>query len=652
MKKHRIFVHLALFLVLFSVIQAEAKDEWVRVKSKNFSLIGNAADKDIRRVATKLEQFRVVFSNLFPSMKFTSAIPTTVIVFKSDKAFKPYIPINDTGKATDWVAGYFQPGEDINYITLTTEGEREETFRTIFHEYTHFLVDNTMGRSNVPPWFNEGLAEYYERFLIEGDQKVTLGGLNSGHLDLLRTNQLIPLEQFFSIDYPSLHRQGKHGASVFYAEAWALMHYLIQGNGGVRVNQMGAFLNLLMKGVKNRDAFQQAFKMDYAAMDAELRKYIGQNRFNISVATFQEKLLFEADMQSSPMSGAEAKANLGDLLAHSHRLNDAETHLQEALALDPNSVMAHTSMGFVKMRQRKFDEAKKHLEKAVATDQKNFMVYFRYAYALSKEYTDSQNLISGYPEETARKMREALGKAVALNPQYPESYSLLAVICLVRNERIDEGIADMNKAIALSPGNQAYQMNLASLYMAKEEFDKAQPIIEGIIKTADQPGLRGHAENMLSSLKIIRDQIARAKSEGRGIKRGSPVVVNADSKPLTEEEMATIHAEAEHEAIASALREPKAGEVRVFGHLSKIECVAGNIFYTVRADGQVMRLHSKDFTGLNLMAFGPSGEKEIGCGSVKKEFYAILTYVPRENPKTKSKGELVSIEIVPDKFKL
>lgn len=654
MKMRRSIVPLILAAVLFLLLPAgaSAKDEWVRVRSKNFSLIGNAADKDIRRVATKLEQFRAVFSNLFPKMKFSSAIPTTVIVFKSDKAFAPYKPINEDGKATEWVAGYFQPSEDINYIAMTTEGEREETFRTIFHEYTHFLVDNTMGRSSIPPWFNEGLAEYYERFVIEGDQKVTLGGLNEAHLATLRSNPLIPLEQFFNIDYLTLHRQGNHGASMFYAQSWILMHYLIQGSGGARINQMGAFLDLLLKGVKNREAFQQAFKMDYAAMGQALKRYAAQDRFEISITKFPQKLLFEADIQSAPMSEAEARASLGDLLSHSQRLDEAEAHLLEALELDADSVTANTSMGFVKMRQRKFDEAKKYLEKAAASGQQNFLVYYRYAYTLSREFTDAQDIISSYPEETAEKMRDALNRSIALNPDFPESYSLLAIISLVRNERIDEGIANLNKAIALAPGNQNYQLNLASLYMCKEDFDKAQPIVERIIKTADEPGLRGHAENMLSSLQMIKEQIEQAKKEGRALKNSTRVLVNASSKPLTDEEIARIEEEEEHQAILSSLREVQPGEKRVLGYMSRIECQAGNIFYTIKVDGQVIKLQSKDFKGLHAKAYGPSMETEIGCSSVRKEFFAILTYVPKENPRLKTRGELVSIEIVKEGFKL
>ena len=61
-----------------------AKDTWVSVRTKNFFMIGNANEKEIRKVALRLEQFREVFTHLFPNMKFNTPVPTTVIVFKSD----------------------------------------------------------------------------------------------------------------------------------------------------------------------------------------------------------------------------------------------------------------------------------------------------------------------------------------------------------------------------------------------------------------------------------------------------------------------------------------------------------------------------------------------------------------------------------------
>src|ERR671918_607625 len=69
-----------------------AKDTWISVKTKNFNLIGNAPEKEIRRAGLKLEQFREVFTKLMPHMKYNTPVPTTVVVFKSKSAYEPFGP--------------------------------------------------------------------------------------------------------------------------------------------------------------------------------------------------------------------------------------------------------------------------------------------------------------------------------------------------------------------------------------------------------------------------------------------------------------------------------------------------------------------------------------------------------------------------------
>ena len=87
-----------------------AKDTWVSIRTKNFLMVGNANEKDIRKVALKLEQFREVFTKLFPNMTFNTPVPTTVVVFKSKSNYAPFGPPNS--------GGYFQAGQDVNYIAL------------------------------------------------------------------------------------------------------------------------------------------------------------------------------------------------------------------------------------------------------------------------------------------------------------------------------------------------------------------------------------------------------------------------------------------------------------------------------------------------------------------------------------------------------
>ena len=52
------------------------KDTWTSVQSKNFFLIGNGSEKDIKQVAIRLEQFREAFTYLFPNIKFNTPVPT------------------------------------------------------------------------------------------------------------------------------------------------------------------------------------------------------------------------------------------------------------------------------------------------------------------------------------------------------------------------------------------------------------------------------------------------------------------------------------------------------------------------------------------------------------------------------------------------
>jgi len=411
MKTHRLFAAAILFVSAFFIVpeSASAKDEWLQLRSKNFFVIGNASEKDIRKVTAKLEQFRETFRQLFNRTKLDSPIPTNVVVFKSDSAYKPFKPKRADGKTDNFIAGYFQPGEDVNYITLTVEAEDADTYGTIFHEYVHFIIETNFGKSEVPPWFNEGLAEYYQTFAIEEDQKVKLGLPQGTHLALLQQNKLMPLDTLFKISNYALHQNANHSRSIFYAQSWALIHYLLQGG---KSEGLGKFLDLLMKDVPAEKAFQDAFQITYGQMEQELRKYVGLNRYRYSMLTFKSKLLFDAQMQVSLLGDADTNAYLGDLLYHTNRADDAELFLRKTLIVSPDSSMANTTMGMVKLRQRKFDEAKTYLEKAINGDQKNHLALYRYAYLLSREGRDEFGYVKSFQKENTAKMRALLKRAI------------------------------------------------------------------------------------------------------------------------------------------------------------------------------------------------------------------------------------------------
>lgn len=639
--------HLLLILVIGLLISpafASVKGEWTSVKSKNFELIGDASEKDIRRVANKFEQFRETFRQLFPKANFSSSVPTRVVVFKNSNSYKPFKPVRADGKTDNWIAGYFQPGDDVNYITLSVERDDEETYGIIFHEYVHFMLNNNFGRSTIPPWFNEGLAEYYQTFSIENDQKVSLGKLQQNHLYLLNENKLIPFETFFAIDNYSLHNQGNHGKNIFYAQSWALLHYLHQSNKGARRGQLNKFLSLLLANKQPRQAFQEAFQTDYQTMEKELRDYVGRRSFNYEIFTFKEKLTFDNEIKSAPVIDAEANAFLGDLLLHTHRLDDAAARLQQAIAAEDKLPVAHASLGMTRMRQKNFTEAKKHLEKAVALNANNYLAHYYYAYVLSREPMGGENgFVSNYKADSAEKIRGSLVQAIKLKPDFAESYRLAAFVNLVNNENLDEAVELLKRALTYEPGNQWYSLDLAQIYARQEKFDEARKIAEKIAATAVEPEMRSGAQSILGSINSMAEQTAQIKALKES---GENVIVIEQSAGMSQED-------AFNQAINQALRKPQAGEQRVLGYLTAIECDPKGQVFVVRADNQTLKLRLSGGQNLMLMAFTPEMTGgQIECGARKPENFVVASFRTATNAKSKEAGEVVALEFVPNNFKL
>jgi hypothetical protein len=66
-----------------------AKDNWVSIRTRNFLLVGNTSEGNIRNVGLKFEQFRHVFSRLY-NLPPDSPYSSTVIIFKNESSFCYY----------------------------------------------------------------------------------------------------------------------------------------------------------------------------------------------------------------------------------------------------------------------------------------------------------------------------------------------------------------------------------------------------------------------------------------------------------------------------------------------------------------------------------------------------------------------------------
>src|SRR6185369_16701857 len=121
----------------------------------------------------------------------------------------------------------------------------------------------------------------------------------------------------------------------------------------------------------------------------------------------------------------------------------------------------------------KVDKAHASLERAVSLNSQNYLAHYYYAFTLSREGPGGGPTIAGYPAGVTTKIREHLQKAIALRPDYPESYSLMAFISLVTKDGIDESIASLKKMLISYPGRHDLTFMLAQLYLAKDDTRQA-----------------------------------------------------------------------------------------------------------------------------------------------------------------------------------
>jgi tetratricopeptide (TPR) repeat protein len=605
---------------------AAAKETWTSVRSKHFLLVGNASERDIRKVATKLEQFRDVFARLFPKANLNSPVPITVIVFKNRGSYLPFMPVYQ-GKVSE-VAGYFQSGQDISYITLMAEMNQENPYSTIFHEYVHALTsDNT---SHAPPWFGEGLAEFYSSFEItDGDKKVLVGKPISHHVYLLRENKFLPLPKLFAVDHRSPDYNERDKKGVFYAQSWALVHYLILGNNGQRKPQFIKYLDLLLNKDKPVDeSFRDAFQTDYATIEKELKNYIGRNTYPVQIFTYDQKLEFDASMQSAQISEAEWNYYLGDLLLHLNR-TDSEQYLQKAIKLDPNLAVAHASLGMAEMRAHRFTEAKQSLQRALSNSSQNHIVHYYYAFILSREGMDANNMIMGYYPEATQTMRAHLKKAIELAPGFPESYNLLAFVNMVSREDLDESVDLLRKAMALSPGRQEFSFLLAQIYMHQQKYDEARKLAEALARNASEPEIRARSESLLKSVDQITEQLARFKAEAAEV----------NNRQVTGKDDPQDVAKRPH----LLPRRHFAGE-KVRGVLIELACSDKSMTIIVKAGERIFKLHTASPERVQFLTLTPDVTEAIECGKVNPAKPVLVTYRASTDASSPFDGEPIAVE--------
>jgi Flp pilus assembly protein TadD len=438
-------VFLSFGLLLLAGFASGAKGEWIKVESKNFVLVGDATESDMRDVAARLEQFRLSLTTLFPDLKVSTPVPTRVYVFRDDVSFTPFKP-SYGGKTQGNVGGYFVGWPTQNYIALSTDKNWRDPMRPVFHEYEHFVLHNNLGQ--LPAWLDEGLAEFYSTFYTSKDgKKATIGDPISAHTNTFRKDGIWPLARLFAVDHGSADYHESYRAGTFYGESWALVHYLMFQDLKNGTTQFTQFIRDQLSGVPVEQAFIKAFQRDYRTIESELRRYVSNETFPVIDVEFREQIQQPKDLVATKLPESEMQFFAGDLEYHISRFKDAEGYLNKAIALNPHSVDTLNLLGALHRTQDRSDLAKQDYAAAIAADPKNYAGYL------------SMAIIAG--EDPAAS--DALGyfrKALELAPNESKIHYQLGVY-YARHGQDEQAATEYSTAMRLDPKNYSIDRELS-----------------------------------------------------------------------------------------------------------------------------------------------------------------------------------------------
>jgi hypothetical protein len=166
---------------------------------------------------------------------------------------------------------------------------RRDTLAIAAHEGWHQFTQRTF-KQELPAWLEEGIAVYMEGFVpdpAEPARAIFFGWANVERFEQLQSaaarRTLIPLHELLATTPQDLIAGSTDRTLTYYAQLWALIHFLREGEGGrysARLNRAiaaaagGNLLATRLRGEETADVFRAYIDQDVGGADVSYRRFI------------------------------------------------------------------------------------------------------------------------------------------------------------------------------------------------------------------------------------------------------------------------------------------------------------------------------------------------------------------------------------------
>ena len=350
-----------LVALLSSSSLARAEDTWTEVRSPHFRVLTDGSARDGRNVAEHFEQIRHVFVDRFKSENIDAGAPLTILAARDEQTFRTLEPALWKARG-DTIAGEFHRGWEKQFAAIRLDTWLDSGQVVVYHEYTHSILH--ANAHWLPTWLDEGIAEFYAYTRVQSN--VTYVGAPSLRMRDLKSKPLIPIEEMLSTNGRSRMWKDSERVQLFYAESWAMVHYMFFGPGMNNGEKLQIFFRAIQSGTDQQKAFQDVFG-DPAAFERALSLYLTRFQFSAGVIPPDHSIDPKTFLERK-LTPAEADYELGCFHLGAHDLSAGRTMIEQALTLDPKLASAHEELGYIDFVGGRDAEARGEWQQALALD--------------------------------------------------------------------------------------------------------------------------------------------------------------------------------------------------------------------------------------------------------------------------------------------
>ena len=337
---------------------ALAETRWWCAKSRHFELYSSADRDSVARLATALESMADVLgrAGLRPR---TTALPATVVIgFANQKAFNPHLPVVDGHRQQ--LSGFLVHNPYGSWMGFAEYDDRGRMLAQ--DQYVHTILSQVF--RHLPPVLDEGLAAYLSTFRVD-DSVAEFGHPIPWYRQSVQGATLRPLDEMFAVDDDALAKLDNDEQSMFDAEAWALVHYLLRKDAtGGRFTE---FMQATAGGMPAKAAMAKYYPEEsWDKIPKTLRGYVETEVYSVhQIALGSQQANAAFDLK--PAATADVTSQIGIWRLYASDLDPADTKqlFEDAIRQGSKDGVAEAGLGEWARLQGRKDEALAHF-RAVA----------------------------------------------------------------------------------------------------------------------------------------------------------------------------------------------------------------------------------------------------------------------------------------------